>query len=202
MHPFTRAIILMKNRIPILILRGTICALFSMSAQATEPLTSLSKVSENSISTPLIHNSLEASQASMNTINKVIADNKLKKLEADLRGTEKVNPDSVNAKLRLAGFLMSQNRTGESIPFFQEAITLTPDNPKLFASLSVAYLHQAEYGMAKAMADEALRLSPEMAQAKKLNEYIEAKQNIIEIAEKTPVSEVIAPNDNLHNKAE
>ncbi len=193
----------MKNTNIARILSGSIFALFTVNAQATEPLSSQAEPPEGSVvSESLIPHSLSASQGSMNTINKIIADNKLKDMESQLRKTAMESPESVNAKVRLAGFLMSQNRTGESIPLFQEAITLTPDNPKLFASLSVAYLHQSEYGMAKVMADEALRLSPEMAQAKKLNEYIEAKQNVIEIAEKTSVKETIAPNDNLHNKVE
>lgn len=193
----------MKNTNLARILSGSIFTLFTINAQATEPLSSQPVPPEVSVvSESLIPHSLSASQGSMNTINKIIADNKLKDMESQLRKTAMESPNSVNAKVRLAGFLMSQNRTGESIPFFQEAITLTPNNPKLFASLSVAYLHQSEYGMAKAMADEALRLSPEMAQAKKLNEYIKAKQNVIEIAEKTSVKETIAPNDNLHNKVE
>lgn len=193
----------MKKLRQTLILSSVSFALLSMNTQAEELQSSLSGTAEESaITKPLIPHSLEASQGSMNTVNKIIADNKLKNMESELRKTADDNPDSVNAKIRLAGFLMSQNRTGESIPFFQEAITLTPDNPKLFASISVAYLHQAKYGMAKAMADEALRLSPDMAQAKKLNKYIEAKQNVIEMAEQTPVSETMTPNDNLHNKVE
>ena len=183
------------------LLSGTLYALFILQVQAAEPPSSQSgrmlPAGES-----LIPHSLEASQGTMNSVNKLIADNKLNKIEAELRKTAIENPESVNAKVRLAGFLMSQNKTGESIPFFQEAITLTPDNPKLFASLSVAYLHQAEYAMAKAMADEALRLSPDMAQAKKLNEYIIAKQNVIEMAEKTSVSDTITPDDELHNKVE
>lgn len=133
------------------------------------------------------------------TAKKITADKKLEEMEQTLRNAEAQNKDSVQAKAQLAAFLLSQNKATESIPFYQEAITLSPENPKLFASLSIAYLHRAEYSMAKAMADEALRLSPDMKQAKKLNEYITTKQEVLEMRDKAASSDQITPNDETHN---
>ena len=100
---------------------------------------------------------------------------KLDLAEQKFRQAIEKTPDSSKAYSRLASLLLTENRTAEAIPLYQEAITRDPTNPKLFTALSVAYLHQAQYSMAKSMAEEALRLSPNMSQARKLEEYIQAK---------------------------
>jgi tetratricopeptide (TPR) repeat protein len=72
----------------------------------------------------------------------------------------------------------------------------------LFAGLSIAYLHQSKFNMAKAMADEALRLNPEMKQAEKLNEYIDAKLEAMEQAENAPAEALgKKPDDAMHSTA-
>ncbi len=111
--------------------------------------------------------------------NALWASGKLDLAEKKFRQAIEATPDASGAYSRLASLLLTENRTAEAIPLYQEAITRDPGNPKLFAALSIAYLHQAQYSMAQSMAEEALRLSPDMPQAKKLSAYIRAKSQAL-----------------------
>jgi len=142
----------------------------------------------------------DAAQARLDAGRKLWAEKKLDLADAEFRKAIEENPESAAARATLAGFLLLQNKTVEAIPAYQEAITLDPENSRLFAGLSIAYLHQSKFNMAKAMADEALRLNPEMKQAEKLNEYIDAKLEVMEQAAKVPAEEVgRKPDDAMHN---
>ena len=123
-------------------------------------------------------------QSYMDKGSKLWAENKLDLAEAAFRQAIKKDPKSAQAHTKLAGLLLMQNKTAKAIPVYQDAITLSPQNPKLFAALSIAYLHQSKFSMAKAMANEALRLNPKMLPLKKINEYIEMKQQVINEARK------------------
>jgi Tfp pilus assembly protein PilF len=108
--------------------------------------------------------------------------------EKDFRKAIELDPDSAQAHAVLAGLLQTMNRGTEAIDEFQTAITLDPENPRLYVALSISYLHQQRYGMAQAVANEALRLDPEMANAKKLVEYIEAKEEVLKRATSVNIS--------------
>jgi Tfp pilus assembly protein PilF len=123
------------------------------------------------------------------------AKNKPDLAEAEFKKAISTYPNSAQAHARLAGLLLTQNKTSEAVPMYQQAISLDPTNPKLFASLSIAYLHQSKFSMAKAMADEALKLDPKLNQVKKINEYIEAKQEVLQQTSKAK------PNDTNHMPA-
>ena len=142
----------------------------------------------------------DAAQARLDAGKKLWAENKLDLAEAEFRKAIEEHPESAAAQASLAGFLLMQNKTKEAIPVYQDAITLDPENSKLFAALSIAYLHQSKFNMAKAMADEALRLNPEMKQAEKLNEYIDAKLEVMEQAANVPAEQLgKKPDDAMHN---
>lgn len=89
------------------------------------------------------------------------------------------DPDSSDAHARLASFYLSRQRSGDAIAEYQDAIINDPENAKLFVGLAIAYLHQQSYGMAQAMVARALELNPGLANARKLSEYVEAKQRLI-----------------------
>jgi tetratricopeptide (TPR) repeat protein len=127
---------------------------------------------------------LGTTQSYMDKGSKLWAENKLDLAEAAFQKAIKKDPKSAQAHARLAGLLLMQNKTAKAIPIYQSAISLDPENPKLFAALSIAYLHQAKFSMAKAMADEALRINPKMDQIKKINEYIDMKQKMLDEAKK------------------
>lgn len=98
------------------------------------------------------------------------------------------NPDDKKNYAYLAGLYISNNKNAKAIDAYQDAITHDAENPKLFAALSIAYLHHAKYGMAQAMATEALRLDPTLKGVDKINEYVVAKQKAIEEASKAPAT--------------
>lgn len=96
------------------------------------------------------------------------------------------NPNDKKNYAYLAGLYISNNKNTKAIDAYQDAITHDAENPKLFAALSIAYLHHAKYSMAQAMATEALRLDPKLEGVAKINEYVVAKQAAIEAASKVP----------------
>ena len=98
------------------------------------------------------------------------------------------DPDNKKNYAYLAGLYLTNNKTAKAIDAYQDAIIHDTDNPKLFAAISIAYLHQSKFDMAKAMADHALSLDPEMKQVEKINEYIVAKQEAIMAASKVPAN--------------
>lgn len=112
------------------------------------------------------------------------------KLEAQYKQEIADNPENPNNYAYLAGLYLTNNKTAEAIDAYQEAITHNPGNAKLFAAISIAYLHQSRFDMAKAMANEALRLDPSLTPVEKINEYITAKQDAIDAASKVSQDDV------------
>lgn len=145
----------------------------------------------------------DVAQARIDQGRELWAEKKLDLAEAEFRKAVEEFPESAPAHAALAGFLLMQNKTSEAIPAYQDAIILDPENSRLFAALSIAYLHQSKFSMAKAMADEALRLNPGMKQAEKLNEYIDAKLEVMEqAASVSPAQKGEKPDDAMHNMPE
>ena len=116
-------------------------------------------------------------------------------LEAKYLKQIKDNPDDKAAYANLANLYLLHNKTAKAIPAYQEAIIHDGENPKLFAALSIAYLHQSKFSMAKAMANQAILISPDMEQAKKIQQYIEAKEEVIAQASAPAVA---MPSDDIH----
>lgn len=111
---------------------------------------------------------------------------KQSELEKKYKAEIAKNPDNKSMYAYLAGLYLTNNKTTKAIDAYQDAITHDAKNPKLFAALSIAYLHHSKYDMASIMATEALRLNPELTGAKKINEYVTAKKEAIELAAKIP----------------
>ena len=108
------------------------------------------------------------------------------KREQQYKAAISANPENKKNYAYLAGLYLANNKTSKALKVYQKAIIHDPENPKLFAAISIAYLHKARYGMAKAMADEALRLNPKMKGVEKINEYVDAKQKAIKAASQVP----------------
>lgn len=96
----------------------------------------------------------------------------------------KENPNNKLAYQRLASIYLLNNKARDAIPAYQNAIIHDPENPKLFASMSIAYLHLSQYSMAKAMANQAVALDPKMENAKKIITYADKKVEMLEQAAK------------------
>ena len=121
--------------------------------------------------------------------NKAWSEQNMEQAEKDFRKAIELSPDSAQAHAVLAGLLQTMNRGTEAIDEYQTAITHDSENPKLYVALAISYLHQQRYGMAQAVANEALRLDPEMANARKLVEYIDAKEEVLKRASSVDISE-------------
>ena len=130
--------------------------------------------------------------------DKLWSEGKFKLSESEFKQALQENSNSPDANSHYAGFLLTQNKTKEAINVYQKAILLDATNPKLFAALSIAYLHQSKYEMATAMANEALRLDPKLSSVKKINEYINAKKEVIQKASHISKDQ-LKPNDAIHN---
>ncbi|MBC8210398.1 MAG: tetratricopeptide repeat protein [Gammaproteobacteria bacterium] len=110
------------------------------------------------------------------------------------------NADSSIAHERLANLYLTQNKTGEAIEQYQEAIILDAENAHLYIGLSIAYLHKKYYQMAEAMANQAITLNPDLAHAQKLKAYIDAKNEQLSLANQS-IPEVTQPmHDTFHGE--
>ncbi len=107
--------------------------------------------------------------------------------QAFLKATE-LAPDSAKAWSKLGAFYLTQHKAEDAANAYQQAIIDDPENPKYFVAMAISYLHQSEFAMAHAMANQALQLDPSMKNASKLAEYIDARQKVIEQASKADVA--------------
>jgi tetratricopeptide (TPR) repeat protein len=140
------------------------------------------------------------SKIHLDQADKLWSKSKFEHAESEFKQALQENSQSPAANAHYAGFLLTQNKTKQAIDIYKRAITLDATNPKLFAALSIAYLHQSKYEMATAMANEALRLNPQLSSVKKINEYIDAKKEVIQKASHIPRNQ-LKPNNAIHNKS-
>ena len=96
--------------------------------------------------------------------------------ESAYRKAIEAEGDSARAHARLASFYLLRDRPREAIGEYQAAILRDPENARLFVALAVAYLHERSYAKAHAMLQRALELDPNLANARKLEQYMEAKR--------------------------
>ncbi len=111
----------------------------------------------------------------------MMTDNKYQKEEDRLTKLTQTSP-SKSSYVGLANLYMAQNKNEQAIKNYQEASLYDPKDPKLFTSMSVAYLHQGLYEMSKAMAEHALTLDPALTHADKIITYIDKKQEVLKKA--------------------
>lgn len=107
--------------------------------------------------------------------NSLWSEGKLDEAEAAFKQALQADPESSKANERLASLYLTQNKTGEAIAAYQDAIILDPENAGLFVGIAIAYLHKKYYQMAESMVNHAIELDPELQNAKKLKQYIDAK---------------------------
>ena len=86
---------------------------------------------------------------------------------------------SKNTYIQLANLYLSQNKNTEAISNYKKAILHDPKDPKLFTSMSIAYLHLRLYEMSKAMAEHAISLDPTISQADNIVKYINKKLEVL-----------------------
>ena len=106
------------------------------------------------------------------------------------------NPASLDAHRKLMGVYLQMRDYPNAIKTMQAAITLSPEDPKLFIALAILYDHQGAYEYALAILDQALVLAPENQLA--LDYKISIQQKIesqnLAIESGTPPHEMAMPH--------
>ena len=120
------------------------------------------------------------------------SEKKFEEAEKAYRKASEIDEESSDPYRRLAALYMSQNRTSDAIDAYQDAIVRDTEDATLFIGIALAYLHEQSFTKASLMTQRALQLDPELAQAKKLEEYIVAKQE--QIAEQETDQATTAPH--------
>lgn len=120
---------------------------------------------------------------------------KFAEAETEFKKALDIDPEYSVAHARMANLYLTQNKTSEAVESFQNAINGDPENAHLFIGLAITYLHKQYYQMADAMVKQAIAIDPELANAKKLQTYIDAKK------EKMSQTVAEAPQDSVHGKA-
>ena len=92
------------------------------------------------------------------------------------------NPESLDAHRKLMGVYLQMRDYSNAIKTMQTAITLSPEDPKLFIALAVLYDHSGAYEYAIPMLDEALELDPNQQLAKEYKASIQQKIEMQNIA--------------------
>lgn len=109
--------------------------------------------------------------------NKYWKAGKIKLAEQTYLQALKLNDKSLAIHVKLGAFYLNQHRLKESITYFQRALSLDPNNAKLFTILGIAYWHHGEYHLAQATFKQALKIDANQPEASKLLERINKKLN-------------------------
>lgn len=94
---------------------------------------------------------------------------------AILKDVIKKNPQSLDAHRKLMGVYLLKQDYSRAIRTVQDAITISPNDPKLFITLAFMYEHSGAFEFAKAMLDQALALDPNQELAKEYKVAIQQK---------------------------
>lgn len=87
------------------------------------------------------------------------------------------NPKSIDAHRKLMGVYLAKQDYRQAISVMQDAITLSPEDPKLFVTLAFLYEHSGALSYSKAMLNQALSLDPNHQLARDYLLVIEQKIN-------------------------
>ncbi|MGD2118914.1 MAG: tetratricopeptide repeat protein [Chromatiales bacterium] len=77
-----------------------------------------------------------------------------------LKNVIRQHPQSMDAHRKLMGVYLLMQDYSNAISTMQDAITLSPEDPKLFISLAFLYEHSGAFELAKGMLGQALKLDP------------------------------------------
>ena len=108
------------------------------------------------------------------------------------------NPKSLEAHRKLMGVYLLKQDYSNGIRIMQNAITLSPEDPKLFISLAFLYEHSGALQYAKGILQRALELDPNQKVAKEYMTVIEHKIEALEMDQLHDGKKVVNPG---HGKA-
>jgi len=84
----------------------------------------------------------------------------LEQAQRSFEAAVQAQPQSVKARMKLAGLQLSQQDFKASIPSYQAAIGLDANNDKAWLGVAFAYLHTGQDALAAAAFDSAIRINP------------------------------------------
>ena len=99
----------------------------------------------------------------------------LRRAETLLNGVIEGNPESLEAHRKLMGVYLQLRDYSRAVQTLQSAISLSPDDPKLFIALAILYDHQGAYTYALPMLDRALALDADQQLARDYRASIQQK---------------------------
>ena len=100
---------------------------------------------------------------------------RLEDAKASFQAALKADPQYLDAHLKLGGLYLRLKEYQPAIDHFQSAIGLDPENSKLFTVLGMLYMHSGKLPLAQAALGEALRISPDLKQARDLQRIVQAR---------------------------
>ncbi len=106
----------------------------------------------------------------------------LVRAETILLDVVKKNPASLDAYRKLMGVYLQKRDYAKAIQAMQSAITLSPEDPKLFVALAILYDHQGAYEYALPILEQALELDPNLQLAKDYKASMQQKIEMQNIA--------------------
>ena len=92
-----------------------------------------------------------------------LAEGKADEAIATLEQAVAVDPKSSQAYTRLGGARLVKQEFSAAIGDFRSALAADPSNADAFIGMALAYLHGADYALARAALGEARRLAPDKA---------------------------------------
>jgi Tfp pilus assembly protein PilF len=92
-----------------------------------------------------------------------LAQGKVDEAIATLSSAVAVDPKSTQAYTRLGGARLVKQEFSAAIGDFRSALAADPNNADAFIGMALAYLHSADYALARAALGEARRLAPDKA---------------------------------------
>ncbi|MDD5298241.1 MAG: tetratricopeptide repeat protein [Rhodocyclaceae bacterium] len=96
---------------------------------------------------------------------------KLEDAKASFEQAVAASPRSVEARMKLGGFLLANSKYSAAIQTYQQAISLDGNNVKAWMGLGMAYLHSGDKELSRAAFSEVVRIEPaRRAQLAKLME--------------------------------
>lgn len=111
----------------------------------------------------------------------------LKRAESILTDVIEKNPRSLDAHRKLMGVYLQMRDYHNAIQTMQGAISLSPEDPKLFIALAILYDHKGAYEYALPILDQALELDPNQQLAREYRASIQQKIEMQRLAmESTP----------------
>ena len=111
----------------------------------------------------------------------------LTRAESILTDVIKKNPESLDAHRKLMGVYLQMRDYRKAVETMQSAISLSPEDPKLFIALAILYDHQGAYEYAVPVLDQALTLDPSSQMARDYKASIQQKIEMQKLAmEPTP----------------